>query len=377
VIAIVLIRSFWLRPRSRPLLAGLGRSQIAPGLVAAAFLFLAIPYIAFLRVETETWMFSGKLSSNLVTGEWVVEGRAHHDRMWIEQRELFEGGYPIDLFRYIRERGDRFATRILKNGKREAQTLLSFTAYAWMPLAGVGLLTFVLMRRSLLRLVPIGSRQYLIGLVFAVYLSPLPFLLLFYIRGRFLVPYSVLGLMLLAAVIAWLLSQLSKTRSTRFMRVTYAVVAGVVAVVLLFPPNVPKVGQAESLQSVLSNRTPHGPLREAGFWLSQHATDLEQTTVISVRGAQIPMFYAAGKVEPVGEWINLTPFMTLDEASQLVRSGEADYLLLADRNIGDHEDLVNLWRNPASARDFGLELVTDPSVAFQFYQAVRDDSALR
>jgi hypothetical protein len=64
----------------------------------------------------------------------------------------------------------------------------------------------------------------------------------------------------------------------------------------------------------------------------------------------------------------MAPDATLEQVAELVRNGQADYLVLESHYIGARPQLAPLWSDPGTAPRLGLTLVArEPAGLYQVY----------
>ncbi len=346
------------------------RALSYPAVTVLAFLIFALPYILFIHKHTQSWTISCKTSAVLHWGEIVTEESSYHiDLLRIEHPEYFQPGFRIDLFDYIRSRGPKFLVRIKRNTRSEFLHLGKINFHALIPLV---LLWFVFPFLSTRKLFPkfrLDSRSIRIVLSFIVFLSPLIVLLIAFMCDRYLLPYSLFILILLAFFIIRFLERILESLERKWFSYGLILICIVSLLSLSGYVPIPRI-PSPSLYRTLTARHGHLGLRAAGFWLRDQDQNLDNLTIIAPQKGEVALFYASGKKEPRGRAMAIPPNMTLEEVAALVSTAEVDYLLLDSHYINTRPQLIPLWNNPSLASEYGLFLVhTDSDELFQIYSS--------
>jgi 4-amino-4-deoxy-L-arabinose transferase-like glycosyltransferase len=365
-LAVIVLALRGARPGDRRSLAGAAAA-------AAAFALLAAPYLAFVHRHIGMWTVSPKFALNLILGEAVTEGADHLDAQSALHPEQFEPGYRVSLLEYVRAQGGKFAVRVARNLEAEAGHLVSITQHALAATLAACLLIPAMAGAAGLRQALAGALRGRALLPWLPFLAPLAALPVFIIAGRYVLPYGVLLLAPLAGVCGRGLQALQAAGGAGHLRAGGLVLAAACAVSLagVLPP----ARQRASLVETLRSRHAHAGLRAAGLWIhaqaSPAAADAPPVVIAPVKG-QVAQFYANGGKAHGGVARRMPPDATLQQVAELVRSGQADYLVLESHYIGARPQLAPLWNDPATAAGLGLELLArDPSGLYQIYGRAR------
>jgi 4-amino-4-deoxy-L-arabinose transferase-like glycosyltransferase len=336
------------RGRLRPSIRHLARAAVT-GLM---IVIVALPYLWFLHRETGRWTLSTKLGVNLLMGEGVVEGDAVLEQRMAEEGERTD---PIDLVTYFRGQGSKMGIRIWRNAVMEAGQLVKITLHGLLLLAVVG--GFALRRLGPSRAWRVASGAWTLEaiLMIAIFVSPLPVYLLFYVWDRYLLPYAVFALAGIAVVAgAWLDAMERESRRSRTVA-TIPLAAGVaVAVIaLLLPIRAPW----PSLPAELTRPHAHRGLRAAGLWLAGSGAVIDEITVWAPGKGDVVLFYASGEAEPRGHQSKVLSTMTLEDVVDRMDATSPAYLVVDSHYGSTKPNLWRLWTEAALAERVGLRLV--------------------
>jgi len=335
------------------------------GMVTALFV---LPYMFFLHQHLGRWSVSTKLAANLYLGESLEEGEARSEYLGWEHPELFEPQHQIDVVEYVRSRGWRFLKRVAGNGVAVAREVVRGSFHALLPLLA---LAGFAVARGFARGIEV-ARAFLpearLTWIFAIFMSPMAVLLFLFVADRFVLPYLPLVLLLCARALVVCHERWYGSRPGGAATRWAWIAAGLALVSLL--GWLPWVGQKVSLLKVLSTPHAHAGLRSAGLWLREHAGPMEDRPLMCVRKCDIVLFYAGGKREPGARYLTVNPSMSIEDVTQALERGEADYLVLESNYIVARPRLLPLWKDPGSAERYGLVLVhADERSGFQIYRA--------
>jgi 4-amino-4-deoxy-L-arabinose transferase-like glycosyltransferase len=342
---------------------------ISPIIATLVFLIIIFPYLQFIHKNTGVWTFSTKTSYNLFIGEKVVEGLDYVDSLPSEHPEYFQPGYNLNIFDYVQSRGWKFFTRIKTNARQEFFYVLRMTFHALAPLGFLWLLFPFLSNRRLLPNMKLNTWSIRVVLSFVIFLSPLLAILIFFITSRFLLPYLVLFFILLAFLIERFLVKLLESVNRNYFVKGVAIIC---LISLFSMSGYMPFSFAPSLYATLRTHHGHLGLRAAGFWLRNNVQINDALTIITPRKGSVVLFYASGKREPIGRSEFLFPDMTLEEVSNVVTSGQADYLILDNHFISTRPQLLPIWNNPNIAKVYGLKLVYSNPELCQIYSKSGD-----
>jgi hypothetical protein len=347
---------------------------LTPVWVGLAFLLLAGPYLLFLHEHTGRWTISTKFRQTLIVyGEGVVDGFDTTAKESREASPLLNEDAPFSMLDYIRGQGWKFPQRVARNLLDEAGFLVKMAYQALLPALALGLWAWWRRRRLPPAgpwLTPRGARLAGALLIFA---SPLAGLLIFYINDRFLLGYSLFGLMLLAGLNAWLLQRLLPP-NRQLLGLGLVGLAGLLAVSGLgqaLLPGLPRLLRPPlALSQVLAERHANAGVRAAGLWLAGQDMGRGDFVVAGVKKLETFIFYAKGQ-DPDARLpiITLSSSQTLEEVAAMLKQGRADFLLLDEHYVQAYPALLRLWRDPGLAPGLGLRLWrADPERRFMLFK---------
>ena len=336
------------RGRLRPSLQRLARAA-ATGLM---IVMVASPYLWFLHRETGRWTLSTKLGVNLLMGEGVVDGDAVLEQRMAEEGEKTD---PVDLLGYLRGQGSRMGIRIWRNAVMEAGQLVKITLHGLLLLAVVG--AFAVRRIGPTRVWQVARGAWTLEalVMIAVFVSPLPVYLLFYVWDRYLLPYAVFALAAIAVVAgAWLDAMERDSRGSRaVVAIPLTVGIGVAVIALLLPIRPPW----PSLPAELTRPHAHRGLRAAGLWLAGSGAMIDEITVWAPGKGDVVLFYASGEAEPRGHQRKVLSTMTLKDVVDQMDATRPAYLVVDSHYGSTKPNLWRLWTEAALAERVGLRLV--------------------
>lgn len=320
------------------------------GAAALATAIVVSPYVLFLHRETGRWTLSTKLAVNLTVGEGVADGEGDLEGTQTGDRER-EG---VDLLAYIGSQGSRMVLRIWRNVRMEGGQLVKITLHGLLLSAIVCWFTVRRLGRVRAWKVAVTSWSTKRAVMFAVFMSPLPAYLLFFVTDRFLLPYAVFVLAGMAVVVGAWLSEIERvSRSSRAAAVPLVggVVVAVIALLLPLPAPWP------SLPAELVRPHGHRGLRAAGLWLAGSGVRMEEVTVWAPGKGDVVLFYASGKAEPRGHQHKVRATSTLPEIVARMDATAPAYLVV-DRLYGANvPELSRLWTDSTLAKRVGLRLM--------------------
>jgi hypothetical protein len=354
------------------------RGIVQPVLVGVLFLACVLPYVFFLRQHTGRWTFSTKAGPVLLAGETSVEG-PHHKIPGLDR--MIDSGASLDFREYVRSRGWKYGVRVFRNGLIEAYTLLRLNFHAMVPLILLWLIyPFISARRLFTdRELPLPPIRVITA--FLVFLSPLPVYTLFYIDGRFLVPFSLLLLISLSFLMVTFLNTMLASLGKKWMKPGIALlcfisVSSSLAVGFLgYIPRIPPQLLPDSLYQCLTNLGNSG-YRPAGKWLGKHVESLNDVTVLNPGRPDVILFYASGKKGIPGRGVPVDLEGTLPELASLLGSDTRGYLVVTKEQIQllnfqcpGQCPLASLWNDPESGKAAGLILFhEDDQGRFKVYK---------
>lgn len=355
------------------------RALLAPLAVGLAFLLLAGPYLLFLHEHTGRWTISTKFRQTLIVyGEGVVDGFGTRAMERREASPLLDEAKPFSMPAYIRQQGWKFPLRVWRNLLDEARLLLKIAYPALWPALVLGLWAWLRRRRGQ----PPGAAPgswltprgiHLAGAVL-IFASPLAGLLIFYINDRFLLGYSLFGLLLLAGLTAWLLGRLLPP-GRRVLGLLLVALAGLLSVSGLGQalwPGLPRLLRPPlALTEVLAERHANAGVRAAGLWLAGQEMGRGRFVVAGVKKLETFVFYAKGQdADARLPQVTLLASHTLEQVAAMLKEGQADFLMLDQHYVQGYPALLRLWQDPGLAPGLGLKLWhADPAGRFMLFKA--------
>ena len=208
---------------------------------------------------------------------------------------------------------------------------------------------------------------------FLVFLSPLPVYPLFYIEPRYLVPSSLLILILLSFLMVTFLNTMLASLGKQWMKPGIALLCLIslfssLAVGFLgYIPRIPPQLLPDSLYRCLTNLGNSG-YRPAGEWLGQHTDAGNNVTVLNPGRPDVILFYASGKKGIPGRGVPVDLEGTLPELASLLESDTRAYLVVTREQIQllnfqcpSQCPLASLWNDPESGKAAGLILFHEDS----------------
>lgn len=362
------------QPSSRP---SVWKRLRYPVLSIVLFAVLVSPYLLFLKTATGEWTFSGKLYMNFEVGNQLLDGwdsRPKH----LDSPYTNQGSGLQRLYNYVRFQGERFGWRILRNAVAESFFLVTLTIHALIPLGLLWLVYPFVADRRLFHLQNQTGRLRKLMLIYLIFLSPLFVYPFFFVVPRFLLPYSLLMILVMSYMIVQLVTRIGESTGAR-MRTAGLVASALVALIsplaLDILHKIPRIPLAyllpHSVYSVMTGKLGAHALKASGIWLRENVANFEDLTIAMMINSSVVSFYAGTNARLPGQYIGIPTYATSEEAASLVTSGKARLLLL--ENDGDKlrlywKGLLTLWERPELAGRFGLRLVyMDAEKGVQLY----------
>lgn len=328
------------------------------------FLITATPYILFIHKHTGLWTFSTKTTSMFLGADINVSGVESYNKLRVEHPEYFEPGYKLDYFEYIRTNWPQMIQRFKENGFIEIKLLFQLTIHGIIPASFLALFTLPLMCMHHLPKLSLSTRHFIVALPFLVFLSPLIVLVLFLLTSRYLIPYSLLLLILLAYICVVFLKYILEAFHIKNVTVGFALIC---ALSVLCVTGVVQAIPEISLIDVLTRRHGIVAAREAGLWLRDNVPIDNRIKIMSPYKTEVILFYAWDKREPGGSGIQIGEDWTLDKVSDIVKSNKARYLILDNYYVYWRPKILPLWNLPTNAGEYGLRLLVEEPGVFQIY----------
>lgn len=319
-----------------------------PFSVLGMFLLVVLPYMIFLHSHTGIWTVSNKI------GFALLGGGEQNPHLTLELARGAAGYLLANLGNTLH----KCAVHLFLLAHK---TLLQNLG----PLFAVGLLWIVYLvlgRRPIRSLRQWPQLLRLLG-VGALFLAPLGPSLLILPYSRYVLPYYMISLVLLAAVASLLISGIwndgGRGRALGvFITLAFMILAPLV-------PRPAAVGEIPSLVSVVHSKNAHQGLREAGYRLAAEP-GVERGFVIHSRKGTVPLFYAAGKREPIGIPFGLPA--TPEEFPAIFKNRHVDYVILDSGYVPQMPAYSELWANPQSSSLFDLEWIDGKDDSYQLYR---------
>ncbi|MFH1403426.1 MAG: glycosyltransferase family 39 protein [Candidatus Altiarchaeota archaeon] len=337
-----------------------------PMAVMMAFIVLAAPYVMFVHAHTGLWTMSPKISFILVYGEKVVDGLEAVQVKMEEHPEYFQPGYRLDVREYLMERGWKYVIRVGRNVMHWVSFFTAMDFHAILPLTVLFFFT-VLSRDT--------ENQYNVGdfipdgrklMAFIIFMIPSTQYILFCVIERYLLPFTTIMLIPLSAAA---LRVADKT--VRHLGVAYGNGLAIICITsLIAASGTLHVTDITSLYFTFTEPDVHAGIMKAGLWLGENAGDDGNLRILAPRMGDVILFYANGKKNADGEYVNLHPGMDVDEVSLILRNGSADYLVLDFNYVKRRPMMYGLWNTREESLGQGIGVVyEDPEGYFKVYRA--------
>ncbi|OQX15351.1 MAG: hypothetical protein BWK76_13275 [Desulfobulbaceae bacterium A2] len=334
---------------SAPREGGVARVILLPFLVMAVFQLVMCPYMVFLYGQTGSWTVSNKI------GFALMGGGQENPHLTLEMARAATGYLFVNLYETL----GRCAENLLLLAHK---TVVQNYGH----LVAVGLLWLVyplLGRQPLLRLLQWPQLVRLLG-TGLIFLTPLVPSLLITSYDRYVLPYFMIALVLLAAVAMVLIVGIfgeGRRKQTVGVIVTL--------MLMLLAPLVPRPAVIQVVPtplSALQASSAHLGLRKAGLRLASES-GVERGFVILSRKGSVPLFYAAGKRESLGTPLALPA--TPEEIPEVLAKQHVDYVILDGHYVPQMSAYTALWADPkGAATALGLEWVDGQAGAYQLFR---------
>jgi 4-amino-4-deoxy-L-arabinose transferase-like glycosyltransferase len=337
-------------------LAVLFRRQPRAFLPLLTFALVCAPYLFFLHANLDEWTLAGKASDPLIFYGEMYEGTP--ERLLIAQREADPEYFEQSLPEYLRLRGFDLLPRFRQNAGWIVVQMLGNLRHAALAVV----LAIIFKAKVNVRRVMEHEHRLRIGMAFLIFLSPVPAYLLYFVPFRFMMPYSLLLLVLAGGLIHLLLP---KAETGRNMALMYGIV-GVSTLVLLSPL---PLYRSIALDEILRPPIDANGSRAIGDWLHDNL-DLHDKTIVGIGKLHVISFYASGRQPLINDYLELPAEVALFDIAPMMTAQDVDYLVLEGSYMRARPQLAPLWDDPASARTVGLLAVhIDPDEIFQIYRA--------
>jgi hypothetical protein len=343
------------------------RFMILYGVALVCCFICVFPYMHFLYQHTGKWTLSTKSTYNIIVGEQVVlaNGRVqpteHFEHMRSAHPELFTTSAPLDINTYVQSRGIDFITmRLLFNVREEIILLVAALWHVLLALGGAWLISVVFTRRVVPQLT--HSRSIITtSLCFCAFVAPLVFFPIFFLDLRFVLPYAIFLMILIATVIVSLVKQtLKHLNRNNMLNLSLVTICSIAALSLSGLAPVPLI---PSLHSMITTRDDYLGLRAAGLWLHKNVQMNSTARVFTCRGGNIPpgavvLFYASGKAPAFkGQPVTL-PASTTVQSLTRIATAPSDYVIWDNYYCPSaYEQLTPLWTDVEQTIQHGLELM--------------------
>ena len=343
------------------------KTIIRPLAAIISFLLIITPYILFLRHHTGQWTFSGKIAVNLSIGEERIVSATTR----VEQRQMTvslnrSDGDKKNILEYFIAEGRRFFVRAEQNFFLIVLSFLKNMFHYFFLLSILWFLAPFILYRPLFT-IKLNSRQKKIAVAFTVFLSPIPIITLFFVEDRFLLPYSLLLIMLFSFAVNQFVNALSEAIDLRYRgKLIVFVVFIFICLSLAVTPY--KLLASSSIYNALMSNYSQG-VREAGIWINKNISFGSDLVIVHPRRGRILLFYASGRVSNFnGRFFNMNSNMGLDEIADFMSLKKADFLVLDEYYVKNYRSLMTLWNNPSEAYRYKLKpLYIDPGKMFQIF----------
>lgn len=348
VICWIGLRSWGSLRRSSTAENGTVKGHVLSFVVLGMFLFVMLPYIVFLHGQTGNWTVSNKI------GFALLGGGQENPHLTLEMARGATG--------YILTNFGSTLRKCAGNGLMLAHKIV---VQNYGPLMAVGLLWLffpLLGRQPLPRLRQWPQFLRLLG-AGALFMVPLGPSLLITSYDRYILPYFMIALVLFAALALLVISGI-------FGDGEWGRAVGVIVTfaLMLLAPLVPRPAVIRSVPTPLTalrSFSAHLGLREAGFRLAAEPGAQRGFVILSRKGS-VPLFYAAGKREPMGNPLALPAVP--EEIPSVLAQQHVDYVILDGHYVPQMSAYTELWANPLNCMAFGLEWVDGIEGVYQLFR---------
>ena len=332
--------------------AWLGRRQMRSFLPLLTFALVCAPYLLFLHANLDEWTLAGKASDPLIFYGEMYEGTP--ESQLITRREADPEYFEQSLLEYVRLRGFDLLPRIRQNAGWIVVQMVGNLRHALLAVTLAAGLAFVFRMRLGF---PADERRVRIGMAFLIFLTPVPVYLLYFVTYRFMLPYSLLLLVLVSVLIHALLP-------TRNLALQVGVAAS--SLLVLFSPL--PLYQSIALDEVLQPPPDSDKSRYIGNWLHNNL-DLDEKTIMGIGKLHVISFYASGRQPLVNDYVEVPSQIHLSDLARMMSAEDVDYLILEATYMRARPQLQPLWDEPQTARSMGLSVIhVDPAGEFQVYR---------
>jgi hypothetical protein len=278
----------------------------------------------------------------------------------------------MNFLKYFRENRGKLIVQFMKNSRLELVYLVELTIHGLIPTGILALTTPFIFWKDPLQRIRIRREAILIGLCFSIFLSPLFVLPFFILSPRYLVPYTPFLLILLAFAMDTIMSKLVRNLNQVHYNFGFSIIS---LVILMIASGMVRIFPARKDVGVLSRTivgllsTPDEGLagREAGFWLRDNVPINDKLRIITPRMDLPILFYAFDMKEFQGSAIRIGNETSITDVAAIVRSPQADYLILDSYYVYWLPKMVPLWDDPSIANQYGLKLLYEKPGVFQVY----------
>jgi len=190
--------------KSRPIAVGqIVRELSGFALASAMFVLMTLPYLLFLYDNTGELTLAGKTADPLIYYGEMYEGTPEVELQL--HREQDPGYFEQNVIEYIQFRGFDLLPRFKQNAIDIVAQMIGVMRHAGLVLLMTLVLYFLGRKRNQPRPFFVHDR-YKIILASVLFLAAVPSFLLFHVSVRFMTPYSLLILLLIAGLVDYLLS---------------------------------------------------------------------------------------------------------------------------------------------------------------------------
>jgi 4-amino-4-deoxy-L-arabinose transferase-like glycosyltransferase len=344
------------------------KAVIRPVAAIISFLLIIAPYILFLHHHTGQWTFSGKIAVNLrVAEERVIAATSKGEQKQMTVSEHRSDGVKKNLLDYFIAEGRRFFIRVEQNIFLIVLSFLQSMFHYFFLLSILWFLAPFILYRPLFTF-KLNSRQKKIAVAFIVFLSPIPVITLFFVESRFLLPYSLLLIMLFSFAVNQFVNALSEAINIRYRSMLIILVASVF-IFLSLAATPYKLLASSSIYNTLTSNYSQG-VREAGIWFNKNIRLGSDPVIVHPRRGRILLFYASGRASNFnGRFFDIhNRNAGLNEIVDFMSLKNADFLVLDEYYVKNYRSLMTLWDEPNEAYRYKLRpLYIDPGKMFQIF----------
>ncbi|MFH1403427.1 MAG: glycosyltransferase family 39 protein [Candidatus Altiarchaeota archaeon] len=341
-------------------------SMRLPAVAFVLFILCAAPYVLFLHEHTGRWLLSSKMVFNLFWGETVVEGELNTIMKIADHPEYIHPRGGVGALEYLRDRNLKLLVRIRRNIVIIVGCAVAMDFHAVTALSMFTLFHILNSGWSGRRAPRPGLRGIKVAGSLLIFSVPMFSYVLFFVRQRFILPYTIV--LLIPA--SYAIVRLWEGSMTQYGLGRSRIVLVVVLMVSLLPIlGITGLQINNTIYNIISEPNPYHVMEKAGSWLRDNVEDPGSISVLMPKKGDVVLFYASGKKVPDGMFYDIHPRISMGNLSLMLENGTADYLILEEHYVRkmNHSTGV-LWDNPETGGEYGMRLVhKDEGGLFQIY----------